>query len=81
MIVAEQPGKVHNPLFIYGKSGLGKTHLMHAIGNYIVAHSKKKVLYTTSEMFKDDYINISNSENNLLPIPLPLYFSRIPTTM
>ncbi len=63
MIVAEQPGKVHNPLFIYGKSGLGKTHLMHAIGNYIVNNSKKKVLYTTSEMFKDDYINISNSEN------------------
>lgn len=63
MIVAEQPGKVHNPLFIYGKSGLGKTHLMHAIGNYIVEHSKKKVLYTTSEMFKDDYINIINSEN------------------
>ena len=63
MIVAEQPGKVHNPLFIYGKSGLGKTHLMHAIGNYIVEHSKKRVLYTTSEMFKDDYINIINSEN------------------
>ena len=63
MIVAEQPGKVHNPLFIYGKSGLGKTHLMHAIGNYIVNHSKKKVLYTTSEMFKDDYINIINNEN------------------
>ena len=63
MIVAEQPGKVHNPLFIYGKSGLGKTHLMHAIGNYIVEHSKKKVLYTTSEMFKDDYINIINSDN------------------
>ena len=64
MIVAEQPGKVHNPLFIYGKSGLGKTHLMHAIGNYIVEHSKKRVLYTTSEMFKDDYINIINSENS-----------------
>ena len=63
MIVAEQPGKVHNPLFIYGKSGLGKTHLMHAIGNYIVANSKKKVLYTTCEMFKDDYVNISNSEH------------------
>ena len=63
MIVAEQPGKVHNPLFIYGKSGLGKTHLMHAIGNYIVEHSKKKVLYTTSEMFKDEYINIINSDN------------------
>ena len=49
MAVAEQPGKIHNPLFIYGKSGLGKTHLMHAIGNYIVANSKKKVLYTTSD--------------------------------
>lgn len=63
MIVAEQPGKVHNPLFIYGKSGLGKTHLMHAIGNYIATHSNKKVLYTTSEMFKDDYINIISNEN------------------
>ncbi len=67
MIVAEQPGKVHNPLFIYGKSGLGKTHLMHAIGNYIVEHSKKKVLYTTSEMFKDEYVSITNNDlgNNL----------------
>ena len=63
MIVAEQPGKVHNPLFIYGKSGLGKTHLMHAIGNYIATHSNKKVLYTTSEMFKDEYINIISNEN------------------
>ena len=63
MIVAEQPGKVHNPLFIYGKSGLGKTHLMHAIGNYIVEHSKKKVLYTTSEMFTERYINTINNEN------------------
>ncbi len=61
MAVAEQPGKIHNPLFIYGKSGLGKTHLMHAIGNYIVANSKKKVLYTTSDWFKDDYVNITNN--------------------
>ena len=63
MAVAEQPGKIHNPLFIYGKSGLGKTHLMHAIGNYIVDHSNKKVLYTTSDMFMNDYTGIANVEN------------------
>ena len=63
MAVAEQPGKIHNPLFIYGKSGLGKTHLMHAIGNYIVDHSNKKVLYTTSGMFMNDYTGIANLEN------------------
>ena len=55
MAVAEQPGKIHNPLFIYGKSGLGKTHLMHAIGNFITEHTNKKVLYTTSDMFMNDY--------------------------
>ncbi len=63
MAVAESPGKIHNPLFIYGKSGLGKTHLMHAIGNYIVEHSNKKVLYTTSDMFMNDYTGIANLEN------------------
>lgn len=63
MAVAEAPGKIHNPLFIYGKSGLGKTHLMHAIGNYIVEHSNKKVLYTTSDMFMNDYTGIANLEN------------------
>ena len=57
--VAENPGKMYNPLFIYGTSGLGKTHLMHAIGNYIVQNSNKKVLYVTCEQFRDDFIGIS----------------------
>lgn len=62
MAVAEQPGKIHNPLFIYGKSGLGKTHLMHAIGNFIEENTDKKVLYTTSDMFMNDYIGIVSQE-------------------
>ncbi len=58
LAVAEKPGAMYNPLFIYGNSGLGKTHLMHAIGNYIVSTSNKKVLYVTSEKFVDDFLNI-----------------------
>ena len=67
LAVAEQPGFMYNPLFIYGSSGLGKKHLMHAIGNYIVKNSKKKVLYVTSEKFVDDFLNIyrkNKDENN-----------------
>lgn len=56
--VAEQPGKLYNPLFIYGKSGLGKTHLMHAIGNYIKNNSDKTVLYVTSETFISDFTRL-----------------------
>ena len=51
--VAENPGKIYNPLFLFGNSGLGKTHLMHAIGNYIVENSDKRVLYVTSEQFRE----------------------------
>ncbi len=58
LAVAEQPGFMYNPLFIYGSSGLGKTHLMHAIGNYIYKTTHKKVLYVTSEKFVDDFLNI-----------------------
>ena len=58
--VAAAPGTIHNPLFMYGRSGLGKTHLMHAIGNYIIEHSNKKVLYTTSNDFRTDYTGIAN---------------------
>lgn len=57
--VAEKPGQMYNPLFIYGNSGLGKTHLMHAIGNYAAKNNKSKVLYVTSEKFVDDFIGIN----------------------
>lgn len=62
--VAENPGKIYNPLFIYGNSGLGKTHLMHAIGNYIEENSNKKVLYVTSEEFRNDFVNINRRDSD-----------------
>ena len=61
--VAESPGLTYNPLFIYGNSGLGKTHLMHSIGNYIQNTSNKKVLYVTSEQFISDFSGIGRKEN------------------
>ena len=64
LAVAEQPGKIYNPLFIYGKSGLGKTHLMQAIGNYVEKNSNKTVLYITSEQFISDFIGITKKDEN-----------------
>ena len=64
--VAQNPGSNFNPLFIYGNSGLGKTHLMHAIGNYIRNHNPKlKIKYVTCEQFTNSYINslMSASKN------------------
>ena len=62
--VAENPGTMYNPLFLYGNSGLGKTHLMHAIGNYITANSNKKVLYVTSEQFKSEFVKANKKDEN-----------------
>jgi chromosomal replication initiator protein len=59
LAVAENPGTMYNPLFIYSNSGLGKTHLMHSIGNYIVKNSKKRVLYVTCDDFIDDFTHTS----------------------
>ena len=56
-MTAEAPGS-YNPLFLYGESGVGKTHLMHAIGNYLIENSDKKVLYVTSDKFVDEYTRI-----------------------
>ena len=64
LAVAENPGSVYKLLFIYGNSGLGKTHLMHAIGNYIEQHSKKRVLYITSETFCNEFIEMTKKNDN-----------------
>ncbi len=63
--VAEAPGESFNPLFIYGESGLGKTHLMHAIANQIArTHPEKKVLYTTCENFLNEFIDSIAQKNS-----------------
>ena len=64
-VVAENPGNSNNPLFIYGKSGLGKTHLMHAIGNYITKNTNLRVLYTPCEVFRTEYINIVTNKSSI----------------
>lgn len=64
--VAGQLGTLHNPLFIYGGVGLGKTHIMHAIGNEVLNNNKKiKIIYCTTEQFVNDFIDsIKNNKDN-----------------
>lgn len=64
LAVAETPGEVYNPLYLYGGSGLGKTHLMHSIGHFILEQNPdKKVLYVTSEVFTNEVIESIRSGN------------------
>jgi chromosomal replication initiator protein len=65
LAVANNPGKVYNPLFIYGGVGLGKTHLLNAVGNFLLTHhtmTSSRICYTTAEEFTNDLINSLRNE-------------------
>ena len=64
LIVASNPGKMYNPLFIYSNSGLGKTHLLHAIGNYVIREKmpNANILYITANNFVEEYVKFVRGE-------------------
>ena len=68
LAVAESPGELYNPLYIYGGAGLGKTHLMHSIAHFILRNNPEaKIRYVTSETFINEFVDSIRNKNNLSP--------------
>ncbi len=68
LAVAESPGEIYNPLYIYGGAGLGKTHLMHSIAHFILRNNPNaKIRYVTSETFINEFVDSIRNKNNLSP--------------
>ena len=68
LAVAESPGEIYNPLYIYGGAGLGKTHLMHSIAHFILRNNPNaKIRYVTSETFINEFVDSIRNKNNMSP--------------